>query len=391
MNGILRKLMEVRNDPYGWVGRWKQAHPDRKVAAVGVYHFPEELVHAGGILPFGLQEGLDPIVDGYSYIYPSYCGYSRSLIDMGPRGNLRMFDGVIITDICIQLVQVHRKLLRNFPQPHLFLHQPSLDLAKERNKRDLIEDYGRLRKEAGAIAGLEIQDDAIRKSIETYNRNRSLLREIHDMRRRNPGLLRARDMQALVMSSMVMPKEEHNDLLMQLIGELDRAEPPVREGVPVFLSGHLCHAPKIEILDMIEEMGGVVVDDDLHTGFRYYAKDAAATGDPMEALVDRFRVIAPDCICRMHPDNRWDEYLLERAKESGAKGVIILQPKFCEHQNFAYIYQKKTLAEGGMDHILIESEHEMISLEQIRTKLQAFVEMIQAKTARDHRGGNRDG
>jgi len=381
VENILQTFIDIRNDPYGYVKTWKENNKDKKVVAVGVYHFPEEIVHAAGMLPFGLQEGNDPIVDGYSYIYPSYCGYSRSLIDMGPRGNMKMFDGVIITDICIQLVQAQRKWLRNFPQPHLYLHQVSLDLSKERNKRDLKVDYDKLRVQVSDIAGHPIEDAAIRNSIKVYNKNRSLLRKIHDMRHADPGLIKARDMQAVVMSSMVMPKEENNELLERFIDELEHVKPVVREGIPVFLSGHLCHAPKIEILDMIEEMGGIVVDDDLHTGYRYYAKDARTDGDPMEALIDRFREIKPDCISRIHPKNRWDEYLLEKAEQAGAKGVIILQPKFCEHQNFAYIYQKKTLSEGGMDHILIESEHEMISLEQIRTKMQAFVEMIQAKTA----------
>lgn len=379
---VMEKFIEIRNDPYAWVKQWKEDHPETKVVAVGVYHFPAELVHAAGMLPFGLQEGNDPIVDGYSYIYPSYCGYSRSLIDMGPRGIMKMFDGVIITDICIQLVQAQRKWLRNFPQPHLYLHQMSLDLAKDRNKEDLIWDYNRLKQNIEKIAGHTIEPEAIRNSIKVFNENRNLLRKLYDLRKANPSIIRARDMVAVIMASMVMPKEENNEMLKQLIQELEQSNPTQRQGVPVFLSGHLCHTPKIEILDMIEEMGGIVVDDDLHTGFRYFAKNVSEEGDPLEALVDSFRVIEPDCISRIHPDNKWDEYLLRKAKEAGAKGVIILQPKFCEHQNFAWIYQKKTLSEGGMDHLLIESEHEMISLEKIRTQMQAFVEMIQAKSAK---------
>jgi len=380
MDSVLNTFIEIRNDPYEWIRNWKEKNQDKKVVAVGVYHFPEELVHAAGILPFGLQEGNEPIVEGYSYIYPAYCGYSRSLIDMGAKGNMKIFDGMIITDICIQLVQAQRKYLRNFPQPHLYLFQPSLDLSKDRNKPDLMVDFAKLRGQIEDIAGKPVEDEAIRNSIKIYNKNRALLRKLHDIRHNNPGVIRARDMQAVVMASMVMPKEEHSALLEKLISELESAQPVQREGIPVFLSGHLCHAPKIEILDMIESMGGIVVDDDLHTGYRYYAKDVREDGDPMDALIDRFRQIEPDCISRMHPKNRWDEYLLRKSRESGAKGVIILQPKYCEHQNFAYLYQQKTLAEGGMDHILIESEHEMISLEQTRTKVQAFVEMIQAKS-----------
>jgi len=378
-SGILDKFTEIRNDPYAWVAKWKEENKDKKVIAVGIYHFPEEIVHASGALCFGLQEGLDPIVDAYQYIYPSYCGYSRSIVEMGARGILRIFDDVIITDICIQLVKAQHIIHRNFPWPRSVLISPGLDLTKARNKSDVTEDWGRIRTRVESKVGHKITDDDIRHSIEVYNKNRSLLRKIHDMRRKNPGLIRARNMQAIVVAAMVMPKEENNELLTQLIAELEKANPPEREGVPVFLCGHLCHAPKIEVLDMIEEMGGIVVDDDLHTGYRYYAKDARADGDPIEALVDRYKQIDPPCPSRMHPDNNWDLWLLKRAQDAKVKGVIILQPKFCEHQNYAYIWQKKTLSEAGMDHILVETEHEMISLEQIRTKMQAFTEMITAK------------
>jgi len=385
----MQTFIDIRNDPYDWVNKWKGDNKDKKVVAIGVYHFPEEIVHAAGILPFGLQEGSETIVDGYNYIYPAYCGYTRSLIDMGPRGTLRVFDAVLISDICIQLVKADQTLFRNFPSLHPVLIQPSLDLTKDRNKPDLIEEYKRLKEIVEDIAGHKIDDAALKNSFKVYNKNRALLRKIHKMRSKNPSLIRARDMQAVVMSAMVMPKEENNNMLEEFIAELENKKTAARKGIPVFLSGHLCHAPKIEILDMIEEMGGIVVDDDLHTGYRYYAKDVSLDGDPIEALADRFRIIDPPCPSRIHPDNNWDQFLLKKAKEAGVKGVIILQPKFCEHQNFAYIYQKRTLAEGGMDHILIESEHEMISLEKIRTQMQAFVEMIQAKMAKGSKSKGR--
>ena len=59
---------------------------------------------------------------------------------------------------------------------------------------------------------------------------------------------------------------------------------PRDDRVRVHLSAHLCHAPKGELLDLIEDSGAIVVDDDLFDGRRYVSTDVAETGDPIEAI-----------------------------------------------------------------------------------------------------------
>jgi benzoyl-CoA reductase/2-hydroxyglutaryl-CoA dehydratase subunit BcrC/BadD/HgdB len=257
------------------------------------------------------------------------------------------------------------------------LNQPTVDLRAQRALKDITEEFEKIRSGlSNEIAGSPIDNAAINNSIQVYNQNRSLLKAIHDFRRKNPVLLKARDMQAIIISTMVMQKEESNNLLAKLLKELEMMPTTQINGIPLFLSGHLCQAPKLELLDIIESLGGLVVDDDMFTGYRYFAKDAEVDGDPIRSLVGRYLEIEPPCPTRFHPNNMWDRYILDRALEVGAKGVIILQPKFCEPQMFAYVHQKKTLTEAGMPHILIETEHEMLSFEGIRTRIQAFLEMI---------------
>ena len=377
MSNILETFTEIRNDPYDWARKWK-AENNKKVIGVGPMHFPEELVHASGALPFVLQEGSEAVVDGYAYIYPAYCGLTRNIVDMAARGHLDFLDGILLTDICIQMAETYSILWRNFRRGYMALNQPTVDLRAQRALKDITEEFEKIRTGlSNEIAGFPIEDKTIVNSIEVYNRNRSLLRAIYEMRQKQPGLLKARDIQAIVMSAMVMPKEESNIALAKLLKELEMM-PSVRiDSTPLFLSGHFCQAPKLELLDIIESLGGVVIDDDLFTGYRYFAKDAAMDNEPIRSLVRRYLEIEPPCPTRFHPNNMWDRYILDRASAAGAKGIIILQPKFCEPQMFGYVHQKKTLTEAGMPHILIETEHEMLSFEGIRTRIQAFLEMIE--------------
>jgi benzoyl-CoA reductase subunit C len=156
----------------------------------------------------------------------------------------------------------------------------------------------------------------------------------------------------------------------------DRSTAPER--VPVHLSGHFCHAPKPELLDLIEECGAVVVDDDLYTGFRHISTDVPEDGDPFDGLVrwyfDRNNNV-PDAT-RVQNNVDWDRYLLDSLQQSGAAGVIVLMAKFCEPHMLYYPELRKALDSSHVPTLLIETEHEGLPLEVVRTRVEAFVERI---------------
>src|SRR5690606_13088960 len=134
----------------------------------------------------------------------------------------------------------------------------------------------------------------------------------------------------MVKSSMVMQREEHNELLEALVAQSEIT--PRDDRVRVHLSGHLCHAPKPELLRIVEESGGVVVDDDLFHGARYISTDADETGSPVDALTDQYlqRNVNIPCPTRAQSDVDWDAYVLDAVRASGAEVVISLLVKYCE-------------------------------------------------------------
>lgn len=68
--------------------------------------------------------------------------------------------------------------------------------------------------------------------------------------------------------------------------------------------------------------------------------------------------------------------MVKQTRASQAKGIIILVAKFCEPHMIYYPHIKDTLAAEGVPHILLEMEHEVVSLEGARTRIQAFIEML---------------
>ena len=375
MNDIMSRFRDVLDTPYEKLRQWKEAN-GKKVVACSPMHFPEELIHAAGMLPVVLQETDEAITTGFSYIYPFFCGITRNIVDIAVKGQLSFLDGLVYTDICVQNRTAACMLKQNLPATHVeYAHLPT-SLTREGVKDDTVRELERIKESLEKLAGRKIDDTSLRQSILVYNKNRSLLRRLHDLRSANPKLLSSSDMQVVVRSSMLMPKEEHTTLMESLVTELERAKPASPEGKRLFVSGHLCQSPKADILDLIEGVGGIIVADDLYTGYRYYAIDVEVDGKPIEALAERYLEKSLPIPTRSYLPIRWEKYLVERVKASRAQGVVVLVAKYCEPHLFSYPFIKEALTAAGIPHIMVETEHEVVSLEAVRTRLQAFVEML---------------
>ncbi|MGH9024371.1 MAG: 2-hydroxyacyl-CoA dehydratase, partial [Acidimicrobiia bacterium] len=136
-------------------------------------------------------------------------------------------------------------------------------------------------------------------------------------------------------------------------------------------------------LDLIEDCGATIVDDDLYTGFRYVSLDVEETGDPVKALV-RWYIARNDvvpCPTRLDPGIDWDGWLLDASRRAGAQGLIVLLVKFCEPHYFYYPRIKTTFEEAGVPHIMLETEHDMSVLGNLRTRVEAFVELLKRRKA----------
>lgn len=376
VNNVLERFRYVTEKPYEKLRQWKEAN-NSKIVGCSPMHFPEELVHAAGMLPVVLQETDETITEGFSHVHPFFCGITRNVIDMAAKGELNFFDGLVFSDICIQNRNAALTLRQIMPESSkIELIQLPTFLLRDSVEEDTTRELGRIREIMARISGRKIDDSSLEQSILVFDKDRSLLRKLHDLCMKNPGLLSFRDRQVVIRAGMLMPKEEHSKLLEALIAGLRKMNPPSMEQKRLFLSGHLCQGPKADILGLIEGTGGLIVDDDLYTGYRYYALDVEGNGSPFENLARRFLDKTIPVPTRSYGHIRWDQYVVERAKNCGAQGVIVLIAKYCEPHLFHYPFIKEALTGAGIPHLMLETEHELVSLEGMRNRLQAFMEML---------------
>jgi benzoyl-CoA reductase subunit C len=370
------ELLTIAQNPYDKLARWKAA-TGKKIIGLTPMHFPEEIIHACGMLPVEMWTSNELITEGHAHVTPYYCGLTRSVIDDALKGKLFFMDGVVCYETCIQARTLPLILERNWNPPFLQAVFLPNQLANPFARSYLIETLELFKTRLEEFAGYKITREALENSIAVYNENRRLLSTIHDLRRERPGLLTLKEMTGIVQSGMIMPKEDHNRILEKLIPELHQRQPPAADpGDLMILAGSLCNAPSAEIINLIDESGIKIVDDDMYIGAKYFANQAKTAVAPIEALADRFLERTPPCPTKVDPETNLGDYLIDMVNRTGARGIVTFIHKYCPPHMCYSPDVKRKLALANVPELILEIEHEVVSLEQMRTRLQAFKESL---------------
>ena len=376
--GAINRCKEISEDPYTYLKQWKEKTDGKIISCFGM-HIPEEIVHASGMIPVIAWRSNEPVTLGHSHVATFNCGLTRSFIDDLVKDKLGFLDGIVINRICLQTQGMPFILEQNVNIPYVeYLSLPALYQGAP-IRAYLLEEMERFKKSLEAFSGKTITTDNMNSSIQTYNTNRRLLDTIYNIRRKTPGILKAKEMLHIVHSSMLMPKEDNNELLKSVIDELSSrqvatiGENPIR----VIIYGGLCQTPNTEILDLIEASNMVIVDDDIFVGSKYFAKPVGVCDNPIEALADVYLNNTPPCPTKGDYKTDWTDFLIDMAEKNNAQGIITLLIKYCPPHMCYYPDIKNKLSQKGIPELLIEVEHEVVSFEQIKTRLQTFAEIIQ--------------
>lgn len=373
MEKLLNEFTSIIEKPYESLRKWK-SQTGKKIIGCFPMYVPEELIHAAGMLPVTLLGNDEPISLAHQYLQPYICHPVRSNLELALKGELEFLDGIVFPDICDSIACLADIWQRHLPLPfhHSILLPERLDLPISRQY--LIKEFARFKKILEEFSGVEIPEQSLQHSIAIHNYNRKLLNQLYNLKQNNPSLLKSRDVVAITSASMFVPKEEHNKLLETLLKHTTTARHKLNEGIRLVISGNLCDSPELWLLDMIDELGALIIDDDLYIGRRYFATQADNSLSPIEALADRYIRDIP-CSTKYNPDNDLADGILNMVKRSRADGVLIVMIKYCEPHGFDYPYIKKRMSEAGIPHLLLETEHTGKS-QAVRTRLQAFLEMI---------------
>ncbi|MBI3664395.1 MAG: 2-hydroxyacyl-CoA dehydratase [Acidobacteria bacterium] len=359
------------------VQAWKQRTGGQAVGCFPVYT-PQELITAAGALPvnlFGARGQID-IDHADSRIQSFVCSIARSTLELGLAGHLKWLDGFVVPSICDVARNLSGVWKHNFTEGFLFyMHLPQnvdSDAAKTYYRGEL----ERLCDCLSDKTGRPVAEAPLRKAISVFNRNRSLLNELGARRSAQPEKWPSSHIYAIVATGNVLSREEHNALLERALALGEASLRPKRDAVRVVLRGAFCEQPPLELLEVLEDAGCAVVDDDLQIGSRFFLEPVAETGDPLNALVEAYlhgTVLTP--VNNPGKRSRNDD-LLDRCKKKGIQGIIFASPKFCEPALYDAVLLRRAAERSSLPTLEFEYEEKMSVFESVRMQAETFVESI---------------
>ncbi len=343
---------------------------------------PVEIMTAAGVVPFRLKGNVsEAISKGDAYMESIVCPFVRNVFDLAVKGKYDFLDGMVLPHQCDSIDRTNETWSYTLKLPYWhFLNvphvtgDPSITFMKEilRIFISTLEKF----------TGTKITDEAIAAAVKAHNENRKLMRELYDLRKSNPPAISGTEMMKVLVAAMSLPVEESSALIKAVTNEV-KAKGAATNGKAkrIMIIGD--QIDDVAIIDAIESTGAYLVMDDLSLGAKMYWQDVDATPDPLQGIAERYLRKLKIPTTFVGSADTYAGILEERfghmkkyVNEFKVDGVILFIYKYCDPYGFEVPAIKSFIESAGTPVLYLEDEYSTSSLARVKTRIEAFLEMI---------------
>lgn len=372
LGDALAAWRELVQDPrFPTVQRWREA--GRKVVGHYQVYFPEEIVHAAGMLPFKVRGAPVEARQGESRFGSYLCSILKTSLEVALSDHLDL-DMFVSHPICDAARNLGAVWERNFAFPCEVLSLPH-NASSAYASPYLREEYARIARLVGEVAGREVTDDDLAASIVLFNENRRLLRELYAVKRDAPWLIAADEAYTLVALGGMVPREEHNAVLAWVLSRLPQRPATPQDRMRLVFEGGFCEQPPMDLLHTIGKFA-YIVDDDLLIGLRWITGDVPAGADPLGALAECYLTCSSYSPVQHDERKPKEQMLIKRIHDASAGAAVIAAAKMCEPGLDEIVAYTKALDEAGIPYFVTEFEETMSDFDTLQLQLETFIENL---------------
>jgi len=356
----------------------------KKVIGYFCCFVPLEILTALDLVPYRLQGSvIEPIDCADAYLEPISCPFIRSCLDLALKGRYDFLDGFIVPHTCDTIEKIY-DIWKYYQRPQYchFINIPHMLMpdSYEFFKNELRSFIISLQ----AFTGQRITRERLQHAIRIHNDNRSILRQLYELRMTEPPLVSGIEVAKALFAGMGMPAIEHSVLLSSFIDEVKGRSQSNGNRLPrIFIHGG--EVDDIAFIKLVEDSGACVVMDDLCTGSRTFWQDVEITEDPLDGIVGKYlgincpRSYIPQGETRQADlDNRFG-YLYDSIRNFKVDGVILYVLRYCDTYELEAPAIREYLRDKDIPVLILEDDYSMSTIGQLRTRIQAFLEIVSQK------------
>ncbi len=354
----------------------------KKIIGTFCVFVPEEIVLAAGAVQVGLCAGAEIGKESAEKILPrNTCALIKAFVGFKLSRlcpYLESCDLVVGETTCDGKKKAY-EIFSDYA-PLYVMEVPQMKQACDRDlwKAEILRFKDRIEE----ITGNTITASKLSEAIRQVNDRRRVLQRLNRLRAASPVPISGRDVLLINQISFYDDPVRFTENIGKLCDELEER---VRAGKGIapaetprlMLSGCPMAVPNWKLPYVIESSGAVVVGEESCIGTRNTRDLVAENGADLEGLLDALvdRYLKIDCACFTPNQERLD-HIVEMARDLKAQGVIHYGLSFCQPYTIEAFKVEKALKAANVPMLAIETDYSMEDVEQLKTRVEAFVEMV---------------
>jgi benzoyl-CoA reductase/2-hydroxyglutaryl-CoA dehydratase subunit BcrC/BadD/HgdB len=234
------------------------------------------------------------------------------------------------------------------------------------------------------LSGLKITAERLHDKIKLVNHKRKAMQKIDEFRKLpNPPIS---GLDALLVAQVSLNQDivkfiQDTETLADELSDRTKAGISVYNGngKRVMLAGSPSPIGNAKIHHIVESSGLRIVVDESCTGLRYFRDLVDETPTDLDDMINAIaeRYFSIDCSC-FSPNKERIENINKIIKEYNVQGVIHNILQYCHTYNIEAAAIDKRLKEINIPSIKIETDYSQEDVGQIKTRIEAFAEIITA-------------
>lgn len=393
---MLRQIRELSHMPEtlnpfletleGIFSRREDAMRPHGIPTVGTYcvMVPPEIIYAQGAMPvklcggsytaFGIGDDIAP--RDACPLVKAVMGFEE--IDAMPVYQNCSLMAVPVTCDC-------KKKLAGWLQerrPTAVLHVPA-NRDRDEDMETFVGELYRFSEQLEQITGVPLTYDSLANACSVTADAQYQLSRFIDLRRKHPLIIRGSFSMAVMnaLSYTWLPDwtKQLSDLNDELADLAKQKEMAVKENQPrILLTGSPVIFPNFKLPLLIESMGGLLAADETCMGERGFYDPPAIVDRTVDGMLRALsnRATRP-CTCPTFADNQRRIYRIRQLiKDYRIQGVIYHVLRGCLVYDYEYRQLEEEMGKLGVPVIRVETDYNEEDVEQLRIRVEAFIELI---------------
>ncbi|GAB4116264.1 MAG: 2-hydroxyacyl-CoA dehydratase family protein [Candidatus Caldatribacteriota bacterium] len=371
-----------------WLKKKNQLSNRKPIIGWLCTYTPKEILLAADLLPVRILPRIDPSLAN-TYLDSNFCPFARSCLGEVQEGDFKELEHLLLVNSC--------DAIRRFYDARRYYHFPKnsfiylLDLPRKDSTQALAYFQSNLEllvRRIEEFFQIKISENLLLQAISNCNKIRKLLNKLYHLYASDKIDLSGESFIQIIQQGMILPLKEYQIFLEKELKDFFQPEKEsfynkkyqTKRNPKLLVSG--TWLDDLRLIRVIENYGGKVVFFDLCNGNRSFQgpikipEEKVNNRESILEILAEFYLHKLPCPRMVNLEKRW-EYLNQIIQDYQIEGVVFYNLKFCDTSMFELPILRERLQKKRIPSLFLEGEFSAQISGRNRTRIQAFLEVLE--------------